>query len=47
MKQIVIQQVVIFMRGRNGYRMTKNRSMAIDVSVNVETYTEVPYFTIK
>lgn len=42
MMHMVIQQVVIFIRGRNGYKMTKKRSMAMEVSVNVETYTDVP-----
>jgi hypothetical protein len=42
MMQMVIQQVVIFIRGRNGYKITKKRSIAMEVNVNVETYTEVP-----
>ena len=42
MAQIVIQQVAILMRGRNGYKMTKKRSMAMDVRDSVDTYTDVP-----
>lgn len=40
-KNITAKHVERRMRGLNGYIITKNRSTAIEVNVNVDIYTDV------